>query len=96
MKSDNDIFEIVITSGLIGASLGALIKDNKKTATLGAIAGAAIVASYHASEKARNLKVPIIVKENGSLYELQLDGTKKFLKRIPSNPTHLKKEFSLK
>jgi hypothetical protein len=40
--------------------------------------------------------VPIIVKENGALYELQLDGTKKFLKRIPSNPTHLKKEFSLK
>ena len=96
MEDDQETLEALIAGGLIGAALGALIRSDKTGATLGAIAGAAILASYRASERAKKLNVPLVIEENGSLYELQKDGTKRFIKQIPSNNVHFEKEFSLR
>jgi hypothetical protein len=96
MKNDAELLESLIAGGVIGAALAALIKNNKESATLGAIAGAAILASYHAVERAKKTNIPLVIEEKGALYEIRKDGSKTFIKQIPPNRTLIKKEFSLR
>lgn len=96
MQDDNEIFESLLIGGVIGAALGALITNNKSGSSLGAIAGAAILASYAANEKARKTNIPLLIKENNTLYEIKSDGSKRFIKSIPQNKKHLPKKFTLK
>jgi hypothetical protein len=95
MKSDKEIFEFLIAGGVIGAELGALITNSKNGSALGAIAGAAILASFKANEDARKMNFPLIVVEDNALYQMQKDGTKKFIKQLPRLSTRIKKHYTL-
>jgi hypothetical protein len=96
MQTDDEILESLIAGGLIGAALGALVSKNKKEgAELGAIAGAAILATYKASLKAREMQIPMYVEENGDLLQIQKDGTKKFIRKIEKPTIKLDKHFKL-
>ena len=95
MKDESEILEKLIAGGLVGAALGALIKNDKTVVTLGALAGAAVFASYYASEKAKEVDMPLIVEEDGALYELW-KGKKKLIKKLPKSSTKIQKEFLLK
>lgn len=97
MKNDEEIFESLIAGGLIGAALGALLSKNKGDgATLGALAGAAILATFKANEKAMQTKLPMYVEENGNLYQIQQGGNKKFIRKIEKPAVKLKENFKLK
>lgn len=79
MEQDDKILENLITGGVGGAALGALLsKDKGEGATLGALAGAAILATFRANEEAKKSKLPLILEEEGSLYEISPDGQRKF------------------
>lgn len=84
-KEDKDIIEKLIVGGFIGAAFGAIITENSKGTVLGAIAGAAILGSYHASEQAKKENVPLVMEEDGNLYEMQPSGEKIFIKKLPPN-----------
>ncbi len=60
MNEDEKVFESLLLGGIIGASLANILKEDT---TVGAIAGAVILATYRASEKAEKSKVPIIKVE---------------------------------
>jgi hypothetical protein len=97
MKNDDEILESLITGGFIGAALGALLSKGKENgATIGALAGAAILATFKASEQAKKSKVPIVFEENGMLYEIQADGTKRFIKELEKSQSLKNKNFTLK
>lgn len=95
MQKDKEIFESLIAGGLIGATLGALITNNKNGSTLGALAGAVIMASLKASENALKTKIPLLMEEGDALYEIQPGGAKKFIKSIPKNTRQLPRNFTL-
>jgi hypothetical protein len=95
MKKDSEILDSLVAGGLIGAALGALVKNDKKVVTLSAIAGAALLASFYASERAKEIDVPIILEENGILYEVR-NGEKKLVKVLPKKSSiNIQKEFIL-
>ena len=96
MKNNDELFESLLVGGLIGAALGNLILDNKNGSALGAIAGAAILASYTANENARKTNIPLLIEEDNKLYEIKRDGTKTFIKFIPKNIKYLPKKFTIK
>ena len=97
MKSDEEILQSLIAGGLIGAALGALLSKNREdVATLGALAGAAILATYKANEKALQTNLPMFIEENGSLYQIQSGGEKKFIRTIEKPTVKLKNNFKLK
>jgi hypothetical protein len=97
MKSDEEVFQSLIVGGLIGAGLGALLSKDKETgASLGAIAGAAILATFRASQKASETNVPMYVEENGNLYYTQPDGVKTFIRKIEKPSFRLEQHFKLK
>lgn len=97
MKNDEEILASLIAGGIIGAALGALISKNEKEgAGLGTIAGAAILATYKASLKAREMQIPLYVEEHGDLLQIQQDGTKKFIRKIEKPVIKLDKHFKLK
>lgn len=81
MKNDEEIFQSLIAGGIVGASLGALLSGGSRgqVTILGAIAGAAILATYKANEKALQTNLPMYAEENGSLYQIQADGKKNFI-----------------
>ena len=83
-KNDENIFQSLIAGGLIGAALGALIsKDREEGATIGALAGAVILATYKANEQAQKTNLPVYIEEDGKLFEIQPGGVKRFIKDIP-------------
>ena len=97
MKSDDEIIQSLIAGGVIGASLGALISKNKgKGATLGALAGAVILGMFKANEKQTTSYVPMYIEENQSLYQIQPDGTKIFIRTLEKPSVKVAKQFKLK
>ena len=97
MKNDNEIIESLIAGGLLGAALGALVSKNKEQgATLGALAGAAILATFKANEQAMQTNLPMLVEEEGSLYEVQAGGKKRFIRKIDKSSRKLPENFKLK
>ncbi len=97
MEKDEDILKSLIVGGLIGAALGALLSKNKdQGSALGAIAGAALLATFKANENAQKTNVPVLVEENNIIYEINSKGEKKFIKVI-EKPTHqVPEHFKLK
>jgi uncharacterized membrane protein (UPF0136 family) len=97
MKNDEEILESLISGGFIGAALGLLISKNKEKGTiLGALAGAAIVATFRANEKANETKIPMVVEENGNLYQINEEGKKTLIRRINKSLVKLPQNFKLK
>jgi hypothetical protein len=97
MKNDDEIIESLILGGLIGAALGALISDKKgEGATLGLMAGAALLATFKANEQAKQTNLPMYFAENGYLYQRQSDGTKKLIREIGKPSVTLQEHFTLK
>lgn len=61
-----------------------------------AIAVVVIAALVKAFERAKETKVPIVVEENGALYEIAPDGTKKFVRQLPPRPNvNIPRKFTL-
>lgn len=97
MKEEDEIVENLIAGGLIGAALGALLSKSKGDgAALGALAGAAIMATYKANERAQKTNVPFYIEEDGNLYEIQSGGKKRFVRTIEKSDVVLPKRFKLK
>ncbi len=97
MKKDDEIVQSLIAGGLIGAALGALLSKKKEDgATLGAIAGAALLATFKASEQAKQSNLPMYVEEDTNLYRVHPNGEKVFIKKIVKPNHKLPKRFKLK
>lgn len=95
MQNDDEIIESLILGGIIGAALGALV-SKKNGAEIGAVAGAALLATYKASERARKTGLPIILEENNALYEISADGkTKIKIKDLPAKQLNIPETFTL-
>ena len=97
MKNDEEIVESLIADGIIGASLSELLSKNSgQGSMLGIIAGATIIATYKAYEKAKQTHVPFFLKENNALYVIKSDGSKHFVKPIEKTSQLLPNHFKLK
>lgn len=96
MQNDDEILESLLQGGVIGGALGALLTGNKNGTVLGVLAGAAILASIKANKNAEKTNIPLVREEGNSLYEIQPDGTKRFIKSFPKNSKSLPKKFTLK
>jgi outer membrane lipoprotein SlyB len=98
MEKDKQIINDLIAGGLVGAALGALLSNENETgnnAVLGAIAGAAMVATFRANEEAKKTNIPLILEENGNLYEVYRNGEKRFLKKLEKSQTKVPTNFKL-
>ena len=97
MKNDEEMMESLIAGGLIGAALGALLsKNNGDQTMLGALAGATILATFKANEKAMKMNIPMYMEENGNIYQVQTGGIKKFIRKIDKPSLKLPQHFKLK
>lgn len=97
MKNDEEIIKSLIAGGFIGAALGALISNDKEEGvTLGAIAGAALLATFRANEDAKRTNVPMYIEEDGQLFQVQPNGNKKFIRKIEKPSVRLQENFKLK
>lgn len=97
MSNDDYIIKSLIAAGLIGGALGALLSKNKEEeTTLGAIAGAVILATYKANKEAQKTNLPMYIEEEGKLFEIQPGGDKRFVKNINKPDVQLSEYFQLK
>jgi hypothetical protein len=95
MNQDEELLKKLIAGGLVGGALGALITKNKGDGfLLGALAGAALLATFKAHEQAQRTDVPLLVEEEGSIYEIQ-SGVKRFIKKIEKPVVTIPERFKL-
>jgi hypothetical protein len=91
----NDI-EKLIAGGILGAGIGAILsKDKEEGAVIGALLGAAIAATSKASDAAKKTNIPQLIKEDGNLYEISVNGEKRFIKEIKTTNKHLPEQYIL-
>jgi hypothetical protein len=96
MKNDQEILQFLIKGGLIGGALGALLSKEKAEGTLlGALAGAAIFATFNANEAAQKTNVPMYVVEDGYLYQIDEIGKKTQIRKVEKPKIQLEKHFKL-
>ncbi|GAA0878185.1 hypothetical protein GCM10009119_11530 [Algoriphagus jejuensis] len=97
MKNDEEIMESLVAEGLIGTAMSSLLsKNNGENASLGTLAGAAILGTFKAGEKAKETSIPMFVVENGDLFQIQKDHDKKFVRKIEKPTIQLRRSFKLK
>jgi hypothetical protein len=97
MKRDEDILKSLIIGDLIGSALEALLAKNKNGGeTLGAIAGAVLLATFKAYENAKKTNLPVYIEKDGTVYETNASGETKFIKRIQEFNKIIPKNFQLK
>jgi outer membrane lipoprotein SlyB len=94
MSQNEEIIQSAIIGGLIGASLGALI-NKKDGGAIGALAGAVLLATVKANENAKKTNVPVLIKENDSIYEINANGEKRFIKTIQHFKRNIPQTFKL-
>jgi len=94
-KEDDEILESLILGGIIGAGLGTLLSKEKGT-VIGAVAGAAVLASYKANLKAKKTNLPVFVMEDGVIYSVTSKGKRKLIKKIEKQTIKTPKYFKLK
>ena len=96
MKKDDEIFESLIAGGLIGAGLGALgAKEKGDGATLGALAGAVLLATFKTNKQAQETNLPMIIEENGNIYEVTSNCNKRYIKTLEKSFVNGPKNFKL-
>ncbi len=97
MNEEKVTIESLIKGGLIGAALGAFLsKDKEEGAFIGGLLGAAISATIKANEEATKTNVPLFIEEDGKLYEIGADRTKRFVKDIQRSHRNWPQNFKLK
>lgn len=96
MSKEDDVIKALISGGLIGAGLGALLTGSRKGSALGAIAGAALMATLKANKEAESVDFPIYIVENDSLYEKRPDGTMVFVRSIGRKSGQYRSNYTLK
>lgn len=97
MKNDDEIIESLIEGGLIGSAIGSLLFKNKdEGVVLGALIGATILGTFKANERAKETRLPMVLAENGKLFLINEDGSRKFLKDIEKPKVRLDEHFKLK
>ncbi|MDI9342471.1 MAG: glycine zipper 2TM domain-containing protein [Sediminibacterium sp.] len=95
-EEDNDFMKPLITGGLIGAALGALLSKNKdEGAIIGALLGATFSATLKANEEAQKTHVPFYVEEGGKLFRVEADGSKTFIRTIEKPTVRFPDQFKL-
>ena len=84
MKKNHKTLESLIAGGFIGAAFGAFLsKDKEEGALLGALLGAVISGTLKANKEAQKTNQPVLIAENGKLYQVFANGEKKFIKDLP-------------
>lgn len=98
MSKDEEIIESLVLGGIVGAVLGALISNKKdgSGALTGALAGAAILGTFKANERAQKSNTPILVEEDNVIYEINSKGEKKIFKEIPRSGKIVPRNYKLK
>ena len=94
MINDQEIFKEAVKGGLIGAGLGLLLAGNNRSVGIGALAGAVLLATLKANENAVKSNVPVLVEEDGVIYEMGANG-RKFIKRIEKLTLNIPSHFKL-
>jgi hypothetical protein len=95
MSKEEKMIESLMSGGVIGAALGALVTNNKNGAILGALAGAAISATLQASDNAAKTDVPVVMEEKGKLYKIMPGGEKKFIRHLKKSTKKIPQKFTL-
>lgn len=93
-NNSDEIIEGALAGGLIGAALGAFLLGRRGTLAA-ALLGAAIGASVNAIKEAEEHDIPVMIEEDGVLYYLNPDGTKKRIRKIKRSVTKLPSRFTL-
>jgi hypothetical protein len=96
MQHETTIEELV-KGGLIGATLGAvLMEDKEEGAIIGGLIGAALLSTKKANDEAKRLNVTLVVEEDGNLYEVNGKGYKRFIRKISKPSNRFPARFKLK
>jgi len=96
MKEENTTLDSLVKGGLIGAFLGAILaKDKEEGAVIGALLGAVISATQRANEAASKTNVPLLVEENGQLYEVSPSGQRRHVRALKKPSMDFPKTFQL-
>lgn len=89
--------EELVKGGLIGATLGAaLMEDKEEGALIGSLIGAALSSTKKANDEAKKLNIRLVEEENGNLYEVDGKGYKRFIRKISKPSTRFPSRFKLK
>ncbi len=85
----------LIAGGVVGAALGAILTNKPKNLMISAVLGAAVTATYEASQRAKGNQLPILFEDDGILWRREPNGQIKKIKSLPIADRKFDREFYL-
>jgi hypothetical protein len=96
MGNDQEIIQTLLADGVISTTMGTLLLETEDQASeISIIAGAAILGTYQASQRAKNAKVPLYEANNGNIYLIDSEGKKTFIRTIEKSSVSLPSTYKL-
>jgi hypothetical protein len=95
MKTDNEILSSLLRDGFSGASFSLLVGNKNDDNVIHLLAGAALLATYRACERALDTLLPLYIEEDGNLFEIKGNEEKKFIRKIEKPAKKLPQHFKL-
>lgn len=94
MKNDDEIIQDLVKGGILGAMISKT--NHKEGALLGAIAGAAALATYKANQRALKTNGSVLVGKGDSIFEVHPDGSQIFVKHFNKSKKTIPTRFKMK
>ena len=97
MPRQDKNLELLVSGGLVGAALGALLsKDKEDGILIGGLLGAAISATMQANQEARKTNIPVYIEENGKIVAIDSSGNKALIKNLEKSSEKFPEQIKLK
>lgn len=93
-KNRSEQISELISSGIVGAALGKILTGKNETALIWGLVGIAVTATYKAF-KLSTESAPVLIIDNGDVYEVDKDGNRKFIKHLPKLDAKIPDKFKI-
>jgi hypothetical protein len=96
VEDQHNSIEHLVERGLIDSSMANfIINDKEEGILMGSFLEIAVDATSKAHEAAKKTQIAVLVEEDNCLYELRLDGTKRYIKALQKQLNNFPDRFKL-
>lgn len=93
-KNRSEQISELISAGIVGAALGKILTGKKGNTIIWGLVGIAVAATYNAF-KASTKSAPVLIIDNGDVFEVDKYGKRKFIKHLPKIDAEIPDTFKI-
>lgn len=94
IKNRNEQISDLISSGVVGVALGKILTGKSEKTLIASLVGIAVTATYKAFKLSKEIS-PVLIIDNKTVYEIDKNDNRKFIKHLPKLDVEIPDTFKI-